>query len=100
MRSLLGYLSVCAAVAIACGALLVGSVSYCGTGVLSAGAAGGGFDLRALLIGLAGGAVVANVSRLRWVDVPRHAMAWIKANEHNMHRVGWVAVLLGVLFFY
>lgn len=100
MRSLLGFLSLSAVAVLVAGGFMVGAPAICGSSSQPGSIAAGGFDYRALFAGLALGLLLANLARLSWTDLPHQALAWIRANEHNMHRLGWAALLLAVLFFY
>lgn len=102
MRSLLGFLSLSALAVLIGGGLMVGAPGICGGSFQlgASGATGGGLDYRALFAGLALGLVITNLARLSWADLPRQAINWFRSNEHNVHRLGWAALLLAVLFFY
>lgn len=103
MKSVLGFVSTLAVGLLAAGAVtVVGRGGQPGELEAGLGMAGPGFaiDPRSLLLGLTLGLVLATLARISWAELPRRIVLWLLANERNFYRMGWAALLIGVLLFY
>lgn len=98
MRPMLEFIS-----QLAVGFFVAAVLAITASDMLPIGPAGAGIarlDYGSLGLGLILGVLIANASRVGWVEIPRMVVSYVVSKRGTLRLAGWAVVFVGVLLLY